>query len=100
MKRLKFIASANGSRIVRLRDIREVYLKCYDSNGFVAAKIVAVMRNNSYPVTLAAYTEIAGSEDALNMLSRAGRNMDRLRFILNGGRLKKGESWKEEEKGE
>jgi len=93
MKRLKFIKSADGERIIRLRSIQSVRLVSNAANGFVAARIVANLKGGADPVTLSAYTAMDGSPEAQNLPSRAQADMSRLLALLNGGRLQKGESW-------
>lgn len=93
MRKLKFIKSADGSRIVRLRSIKAVRLKTHAGNGFVASKIVAQLRGGGEDVTLAAYTALDGTTEAENLPSRAQADMSRLLSILNGARLRRGEKW-------
>ena len=93
MKRLKFIRSADGTRIIRLRSIQSVRLVTNAANGFIAARIVATLKGGADPVTLAAYTAVAPSPEAENLPSRAQVDMGRLLALLNGGRLQKGEEW-------
>ena len=91
--KLKFLKSADGERLIRLRDIRSANLQIVDSNGFVAARITAQMRNGADPVILAGYAAIGDSPEGRNLPSRARTDMDRLLHVLNGGRLHKGEEW-------
>ena len=97
MRRVKFIKSADGERIIRLRAIQSVRLISHAANGFVAARIVATLRGGADPVTLAAYTAIDSSPEAVINDVRARAEMDRLLALLNGGRLRKGEVWPKEE---
>ena len=97
--RMKYIKSADGSRLVRLRSIRSVRLDQTSGNGFVAARITAQMRNGADPVILAGYAAIRDSTEGRNLPLRAQRDMDRLLSILNGGRLAKGEIWPSAEGG-
>lgn len=93
MKRLQYLKSADGERIIRLRSIQSVRLISHAANGFVAARIVATLRGGADPVLLAAYTAIADSQEAQNLPLQARADMDRLAHLLNGGRLDKGEEW-------
>lgn len=93
MKRLKFIPSADGTRLIRLRSIKAVRLKTHAGNGFVASKIVAQLRGGGEDVTLSAYTAFDGTPEAESLPSRAQADMSRLLALLNGGRLAKGEEW-------
>lgn len=93
MKKIQFIKSADGERIIRLRTIQSVRLISHAANGFLAARIVATLRGGADPVTLAAYTAIAPSPEAEKLPSVARADMDRLAHLLNGGRLQKGEEW-------
>ena len=93
MKRIKFIKSADGTRIIRLRSIRSVRLIEHAGNGFKAARIVANLKGGADPVTLAAYTAVAPSPEAENLPTRAQADMGRLLHLLNGGRLHRGEEW-------
>lgn len=93
MRRLKFIKSADGERIIRLRSIQSARLISHAANGFLAARIVATLKGGADPVTLAAYTAIDGSPEAENLPSVARADMERLLVLLNGGRLRKGEEW-------
>ena len=97
--KLKFLKSADGTRLIRLRDIRSANLQIVDSNGFVAARITAQMRNGADPVILAGYAAISDSTEGRNLPLRAQSDMDRLLSILNGGRLQKGEIWPSAEGG-
>lgn len=90
---IKFLQSADGTRLIRLRSVRSVRLQEHTGNGFVAARIVASLRGGADPVILAAYTAVAGSPDAARLPARAKADMDRLLHLLNGGRLRKGEQW-------
>lgn len=91
--RVKFIKSADGERIIRLRAIQSVRLLSHAANGFCAARIVATLKGGADPVTLAAYTAITGSQEAQNLPLEARADMGRLLHLLNGGRLAKGEEW-------
>ena len=93
MKRIRYIKSADGTRIVRVRSIQSVRCETHDGNGFKAARIVANLKGGADPVTVAAYTAIEGSPEAENLPSRAQADMSRLLALLNGGRLRKGEEW-------
>lgn len=97
--RLKYIKSADGDRLIRLRSIQSVRLVTTSGNGFVAAKIVANLKGGADPITLAAYTALADSPEARNLPLRAQSDMDRLLALLNGGRLSKGEKWPSAEGG-
>ena len=93
MKQVKYLRSADGERIVRLRSIQSVRLISNAANGFIAARIVATLKGGADPVTLAAYTAIADTAEAKNLPTTARADMDRLLRLLNGGRLQKGEEW-------
>lgn len=94
--RTKFLKSADGCRLVRLRQVKSVRLDTTSGNGFVAAKIVATLKGGADPVTLAAYTALADSPEARNLSLQARADMERLLHLLNGGRLSKGEKWPKE----
>lgn len=100
MRKLKFIKSADGSRIVRLRSIKAVRLVEHNGNGFKASKVVATLKGGADPITLAAYTALDGTTEAENMPSTARADMDRLLSLLNGARLRRGEEWPSSAKGE
>lgn len=93
MIRIKFVKSADGERIIRLRDVISARLIITENNGFTAAKVVAVVRGESFPIVLDCEAAISDSPEGRNLPSRARADMDRLAHILNGGRLAKGESW-------
>lgn len=94
--RLKFLKSADGCRLVRLRSIQSVRLDTTSGNGFVAARITANLKGGADPVTLAAYTAIADTPEARNLPLQARADMERLLHLLNGGRLSRGEKWPKE----
>ena len=91
--KLKFIKSADGKRLIRLRSIQSVRLDTTSGNGFSAARITANLKGGADPITLAAYTALADTPEAINLPLRAKADMDRLLTLLNGGRLRKGEKW-------
>ena len=93
MKRIKFISSADGTRLVKLRSIRSARLQEHTGNGFVASRITATLKGDADPVTLAAYTAVDPSPEAASLPARAKADMDRLLHLLNGGKLRKGEQW-------
>ena len=96
MRRIKFIISTDGERIIRLRSIQSVRLISHAANGFKAARIVANLKGGADPVTLAAYTAMDGTPEAENLPSRAQADMGRLLALLNGRRLHRGDSWPKE----
>ena len=93
MKLIKFLQSADGTRLIRLRAIRSVRLQEHSGNGFIAYRIVASLKGDADAVTLSAYTAIADTPEAASLPARAKADMDRLLHLLNGGRLRKGEQW-------
>lgn len=98
--KMKFLKTADGCRLVRLRQVQSVRLDTTSGNGFAAARIIASLRGGADPVTLAAYTAIADTPEARNLPIQARADMNRLLSLLNGGRLQKGEKWPSETKGE
>ena len=98
--RLKFLKSADGTRLIRLRQVQSVRLDTTSGNGFVAARIIANLKGGADPVTLAAYTALADTPEARNLPSMTKADMERLQHLLNGGRLSKGEKWPSEKEGE
>ena len=93
MKKIKFLQSADGTRLVKLRSVRSVRLQEHSGNGFVASRIVASLKGDADPVTLAGYAAIEGTPEAANLPIQARADMDKLLHLLNGGRLRKGEQW-------
>ena len=91
--KIKFISSADGTRIIRVRSIKAARLETTRGNGFLIAKIKAQIRGEGDSVTLAAYTAVDPSPEAENLPSRAQADLDRLCALLNGGRLSTGEFW-------
>ena len=94
--KMKFLKSADGCRLVRLRQVQSVRLDTTSGNGFVAARIIANLKGGADPVTLAAYTALANTPEARNLPIQARADMDRLLALLNGGRLSRGEKWPKE----
>ena len=92
MRKLKFIKSADGKRIIRLRSIGSVRLEDGTGNGFWAGRIKAKLRGGE-EVTLAGYACCETFPDAPKIHARAAADMSRLLALLNGGRLAKGEKW-------
>lgn len=97
MKRVKFLKSADGERIIRLRDVISARLIITENNGFTASKVVAVVRGESFPVVLDCEAAVSDTTEGRNLPSRARADMDRLLHLLNGGRLDKGEEWPQKE---
>ena len=97
--RTKFLKSADGKRIIRLRAIRSVRLEDGTGNGFWAARIRAKLRGGE-EVTLAGYAACETFPDAPKIHARAAADMERLLALLNGGRLRRGEEWPSSAKGE
>lgn len=98
--RMKFLLSADGTRVARLRDVQSARLAIEDNHGFVAGRIVGNLRGGADPIVLAGYAAIRDTPEARNLPVRARADMTRLLHLLNGGRLSKGESWPSEQKGE
>ena len=98
MRRTKprFVQSADGTRIVQLRQIRSARLEQAKGNGFLFFEIQARLRGGDI-VPLATWTALEGSPAAENLPSLAQANMDRLCQLLNGCCLRKGEEWPKEE---
>lgn len=92
----RFFQSADGTRIVQLRQIRSARLEQAKGNGFLFIEIQARLRGGDI-VPLATWTALDGSPAAENLPSIAQANMDWLCHLLNGGRLANGEEWPQKE---
>ena len=96
MRRIKFLKSADGERIIRLRDVLSVRLEIIDNHGFIAGRIIAKLRGWADDVTIAGYAAVRDTPDAQILPIKARADMERLLHLLNGGRLAKGDIWPHE----